>query len=180
MRRQQAELERIDHRSNAARGIEAPATIHLGRRTPANAEAWDERAAFNAWIQTSIELAKVQAEVKRVQSQIIDITSTSKRPAVIVGDLNATPEAPELQSLFSTFTDTFAFLGQNEDYTFGADLEGLPGSGSVENPNLRIDYILTGRGATATSAKVIQTTASDHLPIVAELSIQKSPNGKVK
>ena len=68
--------ERIDHRSNKTRGMDALATIHLGRRTPANAETWDERAAFNAWIQTSIELAKVQAEVKRVQSQIIDLTTT--------------------------------------------------------------------------------------------------------
>lgn len=50
----------------------------------------------------------------------------------------------------------------------------------MENPNLRIDYILTARGARATSAKVVQTTASDHLPVVAELSITKTPNGKVK
>ena len=68
--------ERIDHRSNKARGIDAPATVHLGRRTPLNSEAWDARADFNAWVQTSVELAKVQAEVKRVQSQIIDLTST--------------------------------------------------------------------------------------------------------
>ena len=73
---QAGSTERIDHRSNAARGIEAPATIHLGRRTPANAETWDERAAFNAWIQTSVELAKVQADVKQVQSQIIDLTTS--------------------------------------------------------------------------------------------------------
>ena len=73
---QAGSTERIDHRSNAARGIEAPATIHLGRRTPANAETWDERAAFNAWIQTSVELAKVQTQVKRVQSQLIDLTTT--------------------------------------------------------------------------------------------------------
>ena len=68
--------EKIDHRSNKDRGIDAPATVHLGRRTSANAQTWDERAAFNAWIQTSVELAKIQAEVKRVQSQIIDLTST--------------------------------------------------------------------------------------------------------
>jgi endonuclease/exonuclease/phosphatase family metal-dependent hydrolase len=55
--------------------------------------------------------------------------STSKRPAVIAGDLNATPDAPELQPLFSVFTDVFASLEQNED------------------------YILTTRGATATSAR---------------------------
>ena len=73
---QAGSTERIDHRSNADRGIDAPATQHLGRRTPWNAQLYDDKAAANAWIQTSIELAKVQAEVKRVQSQIIDITSS--------------------------------------------------------------------------------------------------------
>jgi hypothetical protein len=68
--------ERIDHRSNKARGIDAPATVHTGRRTPWNSGLWDAKAEFNAWVQTSIELAKVQAEVKKVQSQIIDLTST--------------------------------------------------------------------------------------------------------
>jgi len=73
---QAGSTERIDHRSNKDRGIEAPATQHLGRRTPWNADNWDERAAFNAWTQTRIELAKIQAEVKRVQSQIIDLTTS--------------------------------------------------------------------------------------------------------
>ena len=68
--------ERIDHRSNKARGIDIPATVHTGRRTPWNADAWDAKTEFNAWVQTSIELAKVQVEVQRVQSQLIDLTST--------------------------------------------------------------------------------------------------------
>lgn len=68
--------ERIDHRSNKARGIDTPATVHTGRRTPWNSDAWDAKNEFNAWVQTSIELAKVQAEVAKVQSQIIDLTST--------------------------------------------------------------------------------------------------------
>ena len=68
--------ERVDHRSNKARRIDTPATVHTGRRTPWNAESWDAKTEFNAWVQTSIELAKVQAEVKRVHSQIIDLTST--------------------------------------------------------------------------------------------------------
>lgn len=67
---------RIDHRSNKERGIDLPATVHEGRRTHANAEAWDARAEFNAWVRTQVALAKVQAEVKAVQSQIVDLTST--------------------------------------------------------------------------------------------------------
>ena len=73
---QAGSTERIDHRSNKDRGIDAPATQHLGRRTPWNAELYDDKAAANAWIQTSIELAKVQSQIRRVQSQIIDITSS--------------------------------------------------------------------------------------------------------
>lgn len=70
---------RIDHRSNKERGIDLPATVHEGRRTHANAEAWDARAEFNAWVRAQIALAKVQAEVKAVQSQIVDLTSTIER-----------------------------------------------------------------------------------------------------
>lgn len=122
---------------------------------------------------THLDFQREEQRASQVQ-EILDITSANERPAVIVGDLNAPPDAPELQPLFSVFTDTFAALGQNEDYTFGPDLAGLPGSGSVENPSLRIDYILTGPGAMATSASVVETTASDHLPIIAELSIEKA------
>lgn len=68
--------ERIDHRSHKERRIEAPPTVHLGRRTLLNAETWDARADFNAWIQTSIALAKVRAEVERVEAQLIDLTTS--------------------------------------------------------------------------------------------------------
>ena len=73
---QAGHAERIDHRSHQARGIEVPATVHQGRRTHANAEAWDGRAEFNAWVRTQVALAKVRSDVQRVQSQIVDVTST--------------------------------------------------------------------------------------------------------
>ena len=59
-------VERIDHRSNLGRGIDLPATVHQGRRTHANAEAWNARAEYNAWVQTQVELTKVRADVARV------------------------------------------------------------------------------------------------------------------
>ena len=73
---QAGSTERIDHRSNKDRGIDAPATKHLGRRTPWNAQLYDDKAAANAWIQTSIDLAKVKSQIRRVQSQIIDLTTS--------------------------------------------------------------------------------------------------------
>jgi len=73
---QAGHAERIDHRSHKVRGIELPATVHQGRRTPANADRWDARAEFNAWVQTQVELANLRAQMERVQSQIVDLTST--------------------------------------------------------------------------------------------------------
>jgi len=73
---QSGHAERIDHRSHKACGIDLPATVHQGRRNFANAERWEARAEFNAWVQTQVELAKVRAQAERVQLQIVDLTST--------------------------------------------------------------------------------------------------------
>lgn len=94
--------ERIDHRSHKERGIEAPPTVHLGRRTPLNAETWDARADFNAWFQASVALAKVRAEVERVEAQLIDLTTRisealaerEQRKSAVVPFAAAVPATP--------------------------------------------------------------------------------------
>lgn len=68
--------ERIDHRSHAERGIETPPTIHVGRKTPHNAEAHADRLAYNALIQATAELQRIKANLKAIDSQIIDLTTT--------------------------------------------------------------------------------------------------------
>jgi hypothetical protein len=68
--------ERIDHRSNAERGIETPPTIHVGRKTPHNAEAHADRLAYNALIRANAELERIKANIKAIDSQIIDLTTT--------------------------------------------------------------------------------------------------------
>ncbi len=93
-------------------------------------------------------------------NQILTITGASTRPSVLVGDLNAFPNSPEVQNLMTQFTDTFAALGQNTAYTYPA-----------ANPTSRIDYILTRGAITPWFAQVIQTTSSDHLPIIVDLTI---------
>jgi ATP-dependent exoDNAse (exonuclease V) alpha subunit len=96
--------ERIDHRSHKARGIALPATVHQGRRTPANAERWEARAEFNAWVQTQVELAKVRAQAERVQLQVLDLTSTlaealaerDAQRAVSASSLPSVPTVPRV------------------------------------------------------------------------------------
>ena len=98
--------------------------------------------------------------------EILTVAEDSGRPAVLVGDLNAVPEAPEMTTILSQFSDVFAELGQDDAFTY-----------PVENPNRRIDYILTKGDIEPLSAEVIDTDSSDHLPIIADLRISQTPNG---
>ena len=95
--------ERIDHRSHKERGIETPPTVHLGRRTPLNAESWDARADYNAWIYASVALAKVRNEVKRVQAQLIDLT-TSITEALAEREQRKSVGQPEVATASTTVT----------------------------------------------------------------------------
>lgn len=79
---------------------------------------------------------------------------------ILVGDLNATPDAPELELLFRNFTDTWDVTQDSLGYTFPAD-----------SPNQRIDYVLTSPGIKVDSTQVIQSLASDHLPVTANVTI---------
>ena len=111
-----------------------------------------------------------RSEQRQLQvKEIIGITSGSGRPSLLVGDLNAIPASTEMQELMSRFTDVFAALGQDQDYT-------MP----VENPDRRIDYILGQGDIRPRFAEVIKTAASDHLPIIADLSVAQKPNGLVR
>ncbi|WP_262106642.1 endonuclease/exonuclease/phosphatase family protein [Arthrobacter sp. Marseille-P9274] len=106
-----------------------------------------------------------QSQVK----EILAVAEESELPSVLVGDLNAVPSAPEMQDIMTGFTDVFAVLGQDDAYTY-----------PVEEPDRQIDYILTSDDIEAEAAEVIDTTSSDHLPIVADLSIEQNPNGLLK
>jgi endonuclease/exonuclease/phosphatase family metal-dependent hydrolase len=94
--------------------------------------------------------------------RIAELLAPSPEPVVLAGDLNAVPEAPELAPLLGAFADAWTRAGDGPGFT-------IP----VEAPNRRIDYVLTSPEIEARSAHVIATTASDHLPVVADLAVPK-------
>jgi endonuclease/exonuclease/phosphatase family metal-dependent hydrolase len=102
--------------------------------------------------------------VERVaQTQTIaDLLAPAGEPVVLAGDLNAVPDAPELAPLRGLFADAWTRAGDGPGYTY-----------PVEAPDRRIDYVLTSPDIRARGASVIATDASDHLPVVADLSIPK-------
>jgi ATP-dependent exoDNAse (exonuclease V) alpha subunit len=93
--------ERIDHRSHAERGIETPPTIHVGRKTPHNAEAHADRLAYNALIQATAELQRIKASIREIDSQIIDLT-TNITQALAERDGNQSGVKPKSTASAST------------------------------------------------------------------------------
>ncbi|MEK4068926.1 endonuclease/exonuclease/phosphatase family protein [Peribacillus sp. FSL R5-0717] len=101
------------------------------------------------------------AERQIQMEEIIQITGESKGPKVIMGDLNATPESNEMKLMYSNYIDAFA--NQNEAYTYPA-----------ENPTKRIDYIFTSNNIETNGARVINTLASDHLPLMTTIVLDRA------
>ncbi|WP_139320514.1 endonuclease/exonuclease/phosphatase family protein [Saccharomonospora sp. CUA-673] len=99
---------------------------------------------------------------RAAQAQQISELVDQTRPAVVAGDMNALPDAPELAPLRETFTDVWPVAGKGPGATFPAD-----------EPDRRIDYIYTGDDVTPTFAKVLATEpeASDHRPLLAHLTL---------
>ena len=87
---------------------------------------------------------------------------------VLLGDMNATPEAPELSPLFDHFTDAWSAVSGEPGYTY-----------SSLSPSKRIDYIFASESIEVRNAEVINTLGSDHLPVVADLTLNRGENGHI-
>lgn len=79
---------------------------------------------------------------------------------LLIGDLNAPPDAPELAPLRARFRDAWASDTGGYSYPAAA-------------PTKRIDYVLYSGALSVRSAHVRATRASDHLPVVAEFTLSR-------
>ncbi len=97
---------------------------------------------------------------------ILEETEEATGPHALLGDLNARPGAPELARLFTSFRDAWALAGEGDGFTI-----------SASRPYARIDYALTSPDVGVRAARVPETLASDHLPVVAELRLPRPAPG---
>ncbi|PKV89358.1 endonuclease/exonuclease/phosphatase family metal-dependent hydrolase [Streptomyces sp. TLI_146] len=88
------------------------------------------------------------------------VIEDSSRPTVLVGDLNATPGTREVGVLTRHLGDAWRAAGEGAGYTFDA-----------RSPHKRIDYVLTSSGIAARQAEVIDSEASDHLPVSVDITL---------
>jgi endonuclease/exonuclease/phosphatase family metal-dependent hydrolase len=80
-------------------------------------------------------------------------------PIVFGGDLNARPNTDDIQAVGFAMTDSFASCGSGPGDTFPAHA-----------PDRRIDYLFLKR-AGCSAARVVNTRASDHRPMVAIIQL---------
>lgn len=115
---------------------------------------------YNTHLQHN-DAAEREAQTQAIQ----DLIGTPDNSVVLLGDLNARPNAPEIQTLLETLTDAWIEAGVGDGYTY-----------SSQDPNARIDYVMKSGDVVARTAAVITSDASDHLPVMSELHL---PGDKV-
>ncbi|MEU6339436.1 endonuclease/exonuclease/phosphatase family protein [Streptomyces sp. NPDC046977] len=107
--------------------------------------------------------ASSQTDRLQQTPQIVGLIGDTK-PAVLVGDFNAVPAAPESQPLQSAYTDAWAssLHGRGDGATYPA-----------EAPTERIDAVYTTRSVQPLVTRVVHAdpTASDHLPLLSKVVV---------
>jgi endonuclease/exonuclease/phosphatase family metal-dependent hydrolase len=100
--------------------------------------------------------ADPQVRQQQVAEMLSYVEGTSA-PTLLFGDLNAPPDAPEIQPLLERLHDTWP-ASAGPGLTVPAD-----------EPRKRIDYVLISKHFRVRSASVPVTLASDHRPVVVDL-----------
>ena len=97
-------------------------------------------------------------QVRALQvADMLGYIGDSSMPTILFGDLNARPEAPELQPLLQKLHDTWPY----------ASGPGL--TDPAKNPTAKIDFVLTSDAFRVKRAWVPEVYASDHRPVVVDL-----------
>jgi hypothetical protein len=84
------------------------------------------------------------------------------RQRILLGDFNAPPDAPELAPLWDQLADAWRSGGVGPELTYPAAA-----------PDRRIDYVTVSAKIGVRLVRVPYTLASDHLPLVADLTVTR-------
>jgi len=97
--------------------------------------------------------------------QLLRFLSRAKHPLIVVGDFNDEPSGDSYQLMMKSFEDAWTSRRSKET--------GL--SYPADKPVKRIDYIFLGRGDgwRVKKAWIVESLASDHLPVVADLELAR-------
>jgi endonuclease/exonuclease/phosphatase family metal-dependent hydrolase len=94
-------------------------------------------------------------------TEMLGYIGDASEPTLLFADLNAPPDAPEIQPLLQRLHDTWP-ASAGPGLTYPAD-----------EPQKRIDYVLASGHFRVQSATLPATMASDHRPVVVDLVLQQ-------
>jgi endonuclease/exonuclease/phosphatase family metal-dependent hydrolase len=132
---------------HALPGSGEPRTALAARVTVRGAEVWFLVTHLAAWGRFGSGSRGAQV------GGLAKLLKDTAPPFVLVGDLNAPPEAPELKQLLAS--ELFRVCGD------------LTGTHRVTRQ--RIDYVFADPGWTTVASRVLRVGPSDHWPVVVEL-----------
>ncbi len=135
----------------------------------------DSLALRRGYIQAEIDAGQAKLQIIATHLHQIEEDSTirqqqvpgllaawnGKQKTILMGDMNATPDSLEMRLLSDAgLVELAAAIGPDPAYTFN----------SVD-PNRQIDYIWISPDLAPSGFQIPQTTASDHLPLVAVIAL---------
>ncbi len=117
-----------------------------------------EIAFMNTHIDHCLDEEESISNVEEIRSST---NSYENKPVIICGDFNETPDSPMIKEMELDFTNASSKISQ--------PFLTYPSS----NPETQIDYIFTSKDWKIHSIEILHSFASDHLPIVAEVSLNE-------
>jgi endonuclease/exonuclease/phosphatase family metal-dependent hydrolase len=107
-------------------------------------------------------LSWLDPEVRLLEAEeMLEIMGPARHPVILAGDMNALPDAPEIDRLREVLTDTFEAAGEGDGYTFPAP-----------DPVRRIDYIFASPDIRVLDSRVIEREGSDHYGVLSTLWVK--------
>lgn len=120
----------------------------------------DARGRELVFMSTHIDFRKADEERLANTVEIRQAAASyNRKPVILCGDFNATPDSRTYAALSEAFQDTWKLAGSGDGFTIPAT-----------KPTKRIDYIWLSKGSSLKpqNIQVVTSEASDHLPVVAE------------
>ena len=126
------------------------------------------------WV-TSTHLTTGSAEERAAQvAALTALYDDAMETGVLVGDLNAAPDAGELAPLRERFADAWELAVDRSDQAGALSLHRDRGlTHPARRPRVRIDQVWVSAGVTVRDARVLDGSAtSDHHPLLVDLLVE--------
>lgn len=128
---------------------------------------------------TTTHLSSASAADRAAQAAAVAaLHADPAEPGVLVGDLNATPDAPELRALRERYSDAWELAGERSDQAGRFSLHAGQGlTHPARRPRVRIDQVWASAGVAVRDARVLDGSGvSDHHPLLVDLLVP--PDGR--